>query len=197
LYFNLAQGQDSSLSGKLLVAMPHTQERIPQQTLMFIYSHDAFGATGIIINKYLAGLTLFDLLNQLDISSALMKDDKKIFYGGPTNLNRGYVLYALELDHTNDNSEESAEQISYRMSSSTEILKELSVERGPKRSIVALGCTSWEPGQLEREIGANLWLVLEPSEDLIFLTDSQEQWLLAFKKLGVDPHFISSQAGHA
>ena len=64
-------------------------------------------------------------------------------------------------------------------------------------SLVTLGYSSWEPGQLEREIMENSWLTVNADPKLIFDTPLSERWKAAGNLLGINIHTISMQAGHA
>ncbi len=83
------------------------------------------------------------------------------------------------------------------VTTSKDILETLGGEDSPENSLVALGYSSWEPGQLEREIMENSWLTVEASPKLIFDTPINERWAAAAKLIGVNIHTISMQAGHS
>ena len=67
----------------------------------------------------------------------------------------------------------------------------------PSRSLLALGYAGWGAGQLEEEIKQNVWLTCEPDAELIFDHDYEGKWARALAKLGVDPKFMSAEAGRA
>ena len=67
----------------------------------------------------------------------------------------------------------------------------------PRRAVLALGYAGWGAGQLEREIRENVWLTVEADEALVFDDGYETKWARALAKLGVDPTFLSSQAGQA
>ena len=55
----------------------------------------------------------------------------------------------------------------------------------------------WGAGQLEQEIRRNAWLTVEADEALVFDDDYDTKWSRALGKLGVDPQFLSAEAGEA
>ncbi|MCA3607723.1 MAG: YqgE/AlgH family protein, partial [Methylobacterium sp.] len=50
--------------------------------------------------------------------------------------------------------------------------------------------------QLEIELQANAWLHAPATEDLLFGTDQERKYDAALHMLGIDPAFLSSEAGH-
>ena len=66
-----------------------------------------------------------------------------------------------------------------------------------RRAVLALGCAGWGAGQLENEIRHNVWLTVEADEALVFDDDYDTKWSRALSKLGVDPKFLSAEAGEA
>jgi putative transcriptional regulator len=54
-----------------------------------------------------------------------------------------------------------------------------------------------DQGQLEREIRENVWLTVPADEELVFDDDYDTKWSRAVEKLGVDPKFLSAEAGEA
>lgn len=83
------------------------------------------------------------------------------------------------------------------VTTSKDILETLGSEQHPMNSLVTLGYSSWEPGQLENEIMENSWLTVKADPKLIFDTPLNERWKAAGNLLGIDIHNISMQAGHA
>ena len=67
----------------------------------------------------------------------------------------------------------------------------------PEKYLVALGCASWEPNQLEREIMNNSWLVVPATEQILFDLPYEERWLAANQLLGIDSHNFAGQVGHS
>jgi putative transcriptional regulator len=68
---------------------------------------------------------------------------------------------------------------------------------GPRRAILALGYAGWSAGQLEGELRHNVWLTCEADEALVFDDDHATKWTRALAKLGIDPQFLTAEAGRA
>ena len=77
------------------------------------------------------------------------------------------------------------------------MLQALASDTRPRRSLLALGYAGWGPGQLEREVRDNVWLVCEPDETLIFGGDHEHKWSRALERIGVAPAWLSGTAGRA
>src|SRR5688572_23596854 len=97
------------LAGKLLVAMPHLEDPYFQQSVIYICGHDETGAMGIMINKPLYNVKFFDVLEQLGIEQPASIPNLPIYYGGPVEIGRGFVL------HTTDFKSESSTLIDKNM----------------------------------------------------------------------------------
>ena len=83
------------------------------------------------------------------------------------------------------------------LTTSRDILEAIAENRGPQKSLLALGYAGWSAGQLEREIKENAWLSGPADNDIIFRTPMDERWPRAAALLGVDLTMISREAGHA
>ena len=52
----------------------------------------------------------------------------------------------------------------------------------PEKCRLALGYSGWGPKQLEAELRENVWLVVEPDEEIIFDSDFSGKWERALRK---------------
>ena len=68
---------------------------------------------------------------------------------------------------------------------------------GPKNSILALGYSGWQPGQLEYEMMQNSWMSLSVDNSFLFDDEVSRKWLQAYKIMGIDPSSLSFQSGKA
>jgi len=114
--------------------------------------------------------------------------------GGPVERERGFVLHSADYrgEHTLDVRDGVA------LTATREVLEAMASHNGaPERSLLALGYAGWGAGQLEEEIKQNVWLTCEPDDGLIFDHDYEGKWARALAKLGIDPKFLSAEAGRA
>ncbi len=186
----------SYLSGQLLVAMPTMSDRRFRRSVIYMCSHSAEGAMGLIVNQRSPDVSLGDLVDQLGLGESGTDAflEQSVLNGGPVSTERGFVL------HTNDYfADEATLAISdgICLTATIEILKAMAAGQGPRRSVLALGYSGWAPGQLEAEIGANGWLNCPADRDLIFDVDLELKYVRALSKIGVELSHLHSEAGHA
>mgnify|MGYP003406073716 CR=1 FL=1 len=81
--------------------------------------------------------------------------------------------------------------------SEQDILDAIAHNEGVGRYQIALGYASWEKNQLEEEMSRGDWLICDSDMDLIFNLPYDDRWDAAFKKIGIDRTWLSSEIGHA
>ena len=183
------------LSGKLIVAMPTMSDPRFKRSVIYVCAHNEDGAIGIIINKIIESLSFSKIIRQLKLKKNKVKKcyTEKIYFGGPVETERGFILHSA--DYSSENSTSINTEIS--MTASTEILQALIDGNGPNKSIVALGYAGWGPGQLDTEIRSNAWLSVQSDPELIFSDKTADKWDMALEKIGVNPALLSTEAGRA
>jgi putative transcriptional regulator len=183
------------LAGRLLVAMPGIGDPRFERAVIYMCAHDDDHAMGLTLNRPVDGLTIPDLLARLEIAASENMAPDPVLLGGPVEKDRGFVL------HTDDYASPQGtmsvtEGVS--LTPTREVLEAMaSHNQRPRRSLLALGYAGWGPGQLEREVRENVWLICEPDEELIFDGDHEHKWSRALFTLGVDAGSLSAQAGRA
>jgi len=214
--------RDGFLNGHLLIAMPGMGDERFAHAVIYICAHSDEGAMGIMLNRR-QDLKFPDLLLQLGIINAAqaihLPEPIKLFpvrNGGPVDRSRGFVLpepiklfpvrnggpvdrsrgFVL---HTDDYACRTTIPVTRDicLTSTTDVLKAMSMGKGPERAIIALGYAGWAGGQLEAEIAANGWLTSPVDADFLFAQDFDHQYEKSLKKMGIDPTFLVGQAGHA
>lgn len=186
--------EDMDLTGQLLIAMPGMGDPRFEHSVVFLCSHGDDGAMGLIINKPARDVRLRDLFDQLDIEPASITVDGPVFYGGPVEGARGFVLHSTDYTsklYTMDVPDD------FAMTATLDVLEDIARGQGPVKSLMMLGYAGWGPGQLEGEIAMNGWLTAEATPELVFDLPDGEKWGAALKELGVDPLSLSAAAGRA
>lgn len=182
------------LNGYLLTAMPFIMESRFEHSIIFICGHDAKGAIGLMMNKPLPSVYLPELLKQLKISKIEIDPKTPLYFGGPLEMNRGFVLHTL--DYTTNNTV--VINMDFGVTATLDILRAIGGGKGPKKYRISLGYTGWSEGQLEQEIQNSHWLVNQAPADLIFNTRSDKQWHKSLDLLGASNNgFIPLHGGHA
>lgn len=190
---------DASLAGKILLAMPNMGDPRFHRAVIVVCAHDENGAMGLVINHVLPGIDLRHLFEQLNITPApsdgpsVPLPDLKVLSGGPVENGRGFLLHSKDF-HLPD-TVEVTDQLS--VTGTIDALRAVAQGRGPKTMLFVLGYAGWTPGQLDREIQQNVWLVAEATPALVFATGTDDKWGEAIKAIGVDPAMLSASAGRA
>ncbi len=187
------QTKSGYLDGQLLVAMPSMGDERFQRSVIFMCAHSEQGAMGLIVNRIADQVSFRDLLQQLQIEVPSSHREINVHTGGPVETGRGFVL------HTADYSQESTLRVDdeFGLTATADILKSIACGEGPTRSMLALGYAGWSPGQLDAEIQANGWLHVASDVELVFDGDLDGTWVRSIQKMGIDPSFLSLEAGHA
>ncbi len=191
----------TSLKGKFLISSPSILDQRFNKAVIYICSHDQEGAMGIVVNKPSRDIKFIEIISELEGDSKITNDngDIKIHYGGPVDLDRGFVLHSS--DYQNSKKKQNINN-NIILSSNKKILSDIASGKGPKKSLIAIGYAGWEHGQLEKEIKSNAWIELDADEDILFSLDNSNKWLECIKKIGFNTsdHFsayFSSLSGTA
>jgi putative transcriptional regulator len=182
------------LAGRLIIAMPGMGDPRFDRAVIYMCAHSDDGAMGLIVNKPLPDLHLGGLLGHLGRPVPAGAPDRPVHFGGPVERGRGFVLHSADREA---GPQTMAVSGGLGLTATVDILEALAARRGPARALVALGYAGWGPGQLEREIARNDWLVAEGCDDLIFAPDDTGKWAGALARLGIDPLSLSAVAGRA
>ncbi len=187
-----------NLTNQFLIAMPGMGDENFKGSVVYLCEHTERGALGLVINKPIE-LSLKRLFERVELD--LQRPDLQempVFYGGPVQTERGFVLH----DRVGDD-----DQPAYgssmvipgglEMTTSKDVLEALAQGAGPKRLFVTLGYSGWSAGQLEDEIGRNGWLNVDAEPALIFEAPVAERYQRALALLGLDTLSLSQEVGHA
>ncbi|CAO5677423.1 MAG: hypothetical protein HEEMFOPI_01114 [Holosporales bacterium] len=181
------------LNGCILIAMPLIIESRFEQSIVFVCGHDAHGAIGLMLNKPLPSVYLSELFKQLQITTSPLLSHIPLYFGGPVEMNRGFVLHSL--DYMTDNTV--VINSGYGVTATVDILKSIAIGKGPREYRISLGYTGWNTGQLESELQDNRWLIQTPTKDLVFGTDPHLQWGKAINEMGFGNGIVPIHGGHA
>ncbi|MAW08424.1 MAG: hypothetical protein CME61_09140 [Halobacteriovoraceae bacterium] len=182
------------LTGKVLIAMPGIGDPGFDNSVVFLCSHSEEGAMGLIINKPAPGVLLKTMFEQLDIDCSRKTGRNLVYFGGPVETQRGFVLHSDEYISTVNSL---PVKPGFSMTATLDVLEDIAEGRGPERFLVMLGYAGWGPGQLEDEISQNGWLTTDSDPDTIFESHADEKWEAALATLGVAPLTLSMDAGRA
>lgn len=178
------KGTTQSLAGHLLIAMPNLADPNFWRSVVLLGVHsDDEGAFGLIINRAL-DIELRDILQELG-EEADSGQLPRVFGGGPVQPSHGFVLFERGQHPVDD--DEIAVSDSIIVSGSTETLARLTRSAADTRYFLLLGYAGWYPGQLEREIEENSWVVAPLDTSILFDVPVEERWAAALRSIGIDP----------
>ena len=174
-----AQGH---LTGQLLVASANMGDPRFMRTVIYVVSHGADGAMGLVLNRALGVAPVSVLLEGFGIADGEVPGEVRVHYGGPVERGRGFVL------HSSDFVGEGTVAVNgdVALSADVEILRAIAEGRGPGRSLFALGYAGWAPGQLEDEIARDDWFSVPLDLNLVFDDALDTKWDRAFDRRGID-----------
>jgi putative transcriptional regulator len=185
--------QPVNLTRHFLIAMPAMADPHFAKTLTFICEHNDQGALGVVVNRPI-DMTLHALLEQIEITpSADAAKRIPVHYGGPVQIDRGFVLHAPA------GAWQSTLKVgeALGLTTSRDVLQAVARGEGPQQFMVTLGYAGWAPGQLEQELAQNAWLTVDADPAILFETPAAQRYDASLKLLGIDLSMLSDDAGHA
>ena len=169
---------NENLAGKLLVATTEMGDPRFVETVIYVVKHDTEGTLGLVINRPVAKGPTEDLLKGFGVQNKAAKGEIVVHYGGPVAQNQGFVL------HSDDVLLEDSTKVKdgIAMTSDTKLIEAIADGKGPRQYLFMLGYAGWAPGQLEAELNANAWFVVDGDKALIFGKDAEKKWQQATDK---------------
>lgn len=173
-----------SFAGHLLIAMPGLADPNFWRAVVLLGVHSSEeGAFGLVVNRQL-DVELHEVLSELgqDAGEGALPG---VFSGGPVQPSHGFVLF--EGDAVPPDSDDISIADSIVVSGSVETLARLTRDPAGTRFFLLLGYAGWHPGQLEREIEENSWVVAPLDPAILFETPVEERWAAALRSIGIEP----------
>lgn len=180
-----------NLTNQLLIAQPGMPDERFTQAVILICEHNEHGAMGIRINQP-SDIDFAEILLGLDLDDGGLVHNQPVYEGGPVNAECGFIL------HRGNSQFDSSITItpSLALTTSKDIIQAIAKDNLKGEWLMALGCATWDAGQLEQEIAANDWLSGPVDENLLFDL-SEDKWSQALGLLGIKPHQLVDIGGHA
>jgi putative transcriptional regulator len=161
----------TSFAGQLLIASPDMRD-VFDHAVVLMAQHNRDGALGIVINHPLGQRPIASVLEALGVDGSGVTDNVQIFLGGPVGHDVAFVL------HSTDYHRQDTLDIDGRvaLSDAAEVLRDIGLGRGPKRSLLAFGYSGWAPSQLDDEIARGAWMTAPEDPALVFDEDRSKVW---------------------
>tara|TARA_B100001250_G_scaffold164506_1_gene141486 strand:+ start:180 stop:821 length:642 start_codon:yes stop_codon:yes gene_type:complete len=170
-----------SVKDNFLVATNNMKDPRFKETLIVMFENNKNGAWGLVVNKPIGNFFIKDLIdfpkNYKKLNSKIYNKKIPIFWGGPVDKNRIFILHSKEYE-----SESTIKYNKISLSSDFETLLKIAENKGPANNLIIIGISSWGPGQLEGEIEKDDWILSEIKKELIFEIENKEKWKNAFQK---------------
>lgn len=185
--------ENDSLVDHFLIAMPQLQDSYFANTVIYMWRHSAEGALGLVINLPIK-MQLTEIFEQLGMEDLRPGDASQIVLsGGPVETEKGFVLH----DGPTRWPSSLAITDELTLTTSRDILADISRGEGPDNYLVALGCSGWTAGQLEQELKENSWLTCPASKGIIFSKDFAAKPEMAAATLGFSLNQLTPDVGYS
>ena len=183
----------NSLKNHFLLAMPGLNDPTFSDSVVYICEHNADGAMGLIINHQM-DIPVKAIFDQLKLEYQDEFGRSLLFDGGPVQRDRGFILHP-SCEQQWESTLAISDEVS--LTASKDILSDIALGTGPEDSLITLGYSSWDAGQLEQELSENSWLTIPAEAEVIFHTDCANRASAAALCIGLDLRMLSHEAGHA
>ena len=174
-----------TLAGNLLIAMPGLADPNFWQSvvLLGVHSHEE-GAFGLVINRML-DVDLREVLIEIG-EDPVDGELPEVLAGGPVQPSHGFVLFERD-DREAPDEEDITISDTISVSGSTDTLVRLVRGSIGGRYFLLLGYSGWHPGQLEREIEDNSWVIAPLNSSILFDVPAEGRWVAALRSIGIEP----------
>ncbi len=154
----------ASLAGQVLIASPEMGDPRFRGTVILVLRHNKDGAVGITLNRPIGRYALASLLESLGEKDMAAQGDVEIFAGGPVQPEAAFVIHTAEYSRSGT----IAINGLVAATSSKEIFRDISQNKGPSKTLIAFGYAGWGPNQLDAEMVGNNWFTAMADPALIF-----------------------------
>ncbi len=170
----------SSVKNHFLIASEKMKDNRFRETVIIMLDNDENGALGLVINRPIGLIPLALLIdpsiNTSEEREELYKVDIPIFWGGPVEVKKIFILHSPEYKTTTTKN-----YGNISISQDYNILLDIAKNKGPKKSLVILGYPGWGSGQLEGEMERDHWILSDLDSNIIFEKESKKKWKEAYK----------------
>ena len=180
------------LSNHFLIAMPSINDPIFKKSLILICDDNNDGTMGLIINKPINDSLMKNIMLGTELNNNY-PEDSKIYFGGPVNLDVGFVLH--ESSYKTEKTLNISKDLS--ITSDHKIIKDIQKNNGPNNFIFTLGYAGWDKKQLKDEIQNGDWIITPADSKYIFHEDDSKKWDLYSSLLGINHNDFTGQVGRA
>jgi putative transcriptional regulator len=169
--------------GRLLLATPPLEDPNFDRTVIYVLEHHDDGALGLVLNRP----SPEELGDALRAWAAMQSDPSLVFVGGPVEPD-ALIAIARVRDAARV-ADDDADPGDTHLAPLTGDLASADLAADPDDVVDAIsalrvfrGYAGWGPGQLEGEIEAGAWLVLDPEPDDLFTDAPDDLWRVVLRR---------------
>jgi putative transcriptional regulator len=162
----------SGFKGSLLLASAGIEGGVFRKTVILVAEHDEKGALGFVLNHPSQALVdeIAPSLNRYDVL------DERLYIGGPVQPE--IVAIIAEFRTHDPDTSMIFDDVGFAPAEGPE------VPAGLVRARAFAGYAGWGPGQLEREMEEDSWIVEPATKDDVFAGDADRLWSDVVKRKG-------------
>jgi putative transcriptional regulator len=161
-----------SLTGQLLIASPELRQPEFDHAVILLAKHTREGALGIVLNRPGKKLPIADLVAAFGDDNAGVHGDIQIFSGGPVDPGIGFVVHSAEYQTPDTLAIDGRVALTI----APEVLRDIGLDKGPRKSLAAFGYAGWAPAQLDNELAHGVWITVPEDPALVFDDDRAKLW---------------------
>jgi putative transcriptional regulator len=175
---------DGSLKGKLLVATPFLRDPNFDFSVVLVLEHNDEGAAGVVLNRP----SDVEVGEPLPGWHELAAEPPVVFVGGPVGEGAAVGLARATLDLEGDAWSPVVGTVG------TVDLSRAPGDVGPglQRVRVFSGYAGWGPGQVEEEIEAGAWVIVDTHPDDAFSPDPDSLWRAVLRRQPAPTAWLST-----
>lgn len=171
-----------SMVGRLLVAQPSLEDPNFSESVVLIIRHGDGGAFGLIINRFVEFRAPQEILALFSEEAPESDVSVAVHIGGSVQPATTLVLHSAEFQMDRTDRVDTL----FAVSPTVDTLIATVRGKGPTEMRIFFGYAGWGPGQLEQEIDAGSWALIDADRDLVFADDPSSVWRAARARIRVD-----------
>lgn len=183
------------LKHHFLIATPQVDDEFFAKSVVYICEHGSLGSMGIIIN-HPTDLSVAELWARINYMMVDERDyqENLVVAGGPMHMDRHFTIHtksAVDFTYSYPLAED------LWLTSSADVIGTIGTASKPAQYLMALGCASWAPNQLEEEIRQHDWLIVPADHYVLFDAPYEQRYEAAKQLLGIYEDNFTYRVGNA
>ncbi|HEY8938260.1 MAG TPA: YqgE/AlgH family protein [Cyclobacteriaceae bacterium] len=161
--------------GRLLISEPFLPDPNFERTVVLLCDHNEEGSFGFVLNKP-------SILKVSEVMEEALNLDEVVYVGGPVQQD---TLHFIHRNTGVENATEILEGINWGGSFDSLVLLMQTHQISQANIRFFLGYSGWGPGQLEKELEEDSWIVCDYVNDkFLFETEPTLMWKKALESMG-------------